>query len=51
MNRYKHADPKVEGKLIHTRRFYCLSVLISEIQKLTVSYVKYTNYFMYYLLS
>lgn len=28
MNRSKHADPKVGGKLIHTGRFYFLSPIV-----------------------
>lgn len=36
MNRSKHADPKVEGKLIHTGRFYCLSLIV--VDSLLVSF-------------
>lgn len=36
MNRSKHADPKVEGKLIHTGRFYCLLPIV--VDSLLVSF-------------
>lgn len=36
MNRSKHADPKVEGKLIRNGRFYCLPPI--DVDSLLVSF-------------